>query len=118
VVVVRGVSVPVVQVVHVVAVLHGGVFAVLGVSVLVRFGGDVDVLETALVVVVAVAVVDVSVVEVVHVAVVLHGGVPAVCGMYVLVLGVRAVLSSGRHRENLLSSVPVRESRSTSCAAC
>lgn len=71
-------AVSVVDVVHVVAVCHGLVSAVIAVGVIVWRGGHVQVAHVALVDVVLMRAVGVSVVQIVNVVVVLDGDVPAV----------------------------------------
>jgi hypothetical protein len=112
VLVVSGVSVSVVQVVHVVAVRHGRVATALRVGVLVRLGRGVYALDAALVVVVAVAVVGVPVVQVVDVVAVGHGGVAAALSVGVLLVpAVRVVFGRGGHSGLLPSCVRWRPAR-------
>jgi hypothetical protein len=103
-VLVAGVAVPVVQVVHVVAVLDLLVPAPGTVHVGVLLGRYVHV-QDALVVVLTVCPVGVPVVQVVHVVAVLHLGMPTTGAMRMLMFmhRVRRVIGSGGHRRSSLN---------------
>jgi hypothetical protein len=116
VIVVRGVPVPIVDIIDMVIVRYGGVPASLGVGVFVHLGRRVYALDAALVVVVSVAMVGVPVVQVVDMVTMCHDGVPASLGVGVLVPGVRAVLSRGGH--SVPSSIASAIAGRTMCAMC
>jgi hypothetical protein len=106
-------TVPVVDEVHVVAVLEGVVAAVGTMAVVVRGCDRMDLVDGALVVVVAVCGVCVTVVEVVDVTVVLHDRVPAIRCMGV---GVVVVDGAGvTHRGRLPSEVMEGSGRRIGC---
>jgi hypothetical protein len=94
---VAGVPVPVVHVVHVVAMLNLLVPAPGSVGVGVLLGAYMHV-QDALVVVLAVCAVGVPVVQVVHMVAVLHLGMATAGAMLVLVHRVRRVIGGGGHR--------------------
>lgn len=97
VVLVDGVTVPVVEVVDVVAVADRLMPAARTVAVDMRFGGHMLVQHT-LVVMLVVAAVRVTIVQVVDMVRMAHAGVPASLAMSVLMLGVLAVLGGGGHQ--------------------
>jgi len=92
---VKGVAVTVMNVIDVVAVLHGGVAAVVAVLVIVLGVGLVKRSRVALVPMIVMGVVGVTIVEIVDVAGVLDGGVPAGGAVVVVVIGVRGVVGHG-----------------------